>query len=106
MDYPDLAAEIADLFLRLEGVQWTICIGLYENELYVSVRARQEDADAKVLARQSIGESGSAGGRNTLAGGQIPLNGRDPETLAADVRHRALDFLDIPSSSGGEPLLT
>lgn len=106
MDYPDLAAEIADLFLRLEGVEWVICMGSYEDDLYLSVRARQEDADADALARAAVGERGSAGGRNTLAGGQIPLDGRDPQQVAGDACRRTLKFLELPTGTEGEPLLT
>lgn len=95
-DYPDLTAEVADMLLRLEDVRWVVCMGAYEDDLYVSVRARSEDADAEGLARHIIGDRGSAGGRNTLAGGQVPLNGQDPEALAVEVRARTLAFLDVP----------
>ena len=106
MDYPDLAAEIADLFLRLEGVEWAICMGIHDGTLYLSVRARQEEADAARLAGIAAGERGSAGGRNTLAGGHIPLDGRDPQAVAGQVRRRTLDYLDLPVDAVGEPLLT
>lgn len=104
-DYPDLAAEVADLFLRLEGVEWVVCMGLYEGNLYLSVRAREEDANAQALAREIIGETGSSGGRNTLAGGQIPLDGRDAEELAEKIRHRALQHLQIPADVSAKPLV-
>lgn len=106
MDYPDLAAEIADLFLRLEGVRWAICMGIYEEEVYLSVRVRDEDADAEALARAAVGDRGSAGGRNTLAGGQAPLKGEDVEEMVEDIRRRVLDYLDIPPDADGQPLLT
>lgn len=106
MDYPDLAAEIADLFLRLEGVEWVIGMGSYEDALHLSIRAREEEADAEALAQAAVGERGSAGGRNTLAGGQIPLDGRDPQQVAEDARRRTLAYLEIPVDAAGEPLLT
>lgn len=106
MDYPDLAAEIADLFLRLEGVRWAICMGIYEDEVYLSVRARSEDANAEALARAAIGDSGSSGGRSTLAGGQAPVEGEDAEQTVEDICKRVLDYLDIPRDADGQPLLT
>ena len=106
MDYPDLVAEIADLFLRLEGVEWAICMGTHDGTLYLSVRARQEEADAAELAKIAAGERGSAGGRNTLAGGHIPLDGRDPLVVAGQARRRTLDYLELPVDAAGEPLLT
>ncbi len=105
-DYPDITAEIADLFLRLEGAEWVVCLGAYEDAMYLSVRARSGDADAEQMAKAIVAGEGSAGGRNTLAGGQLPLNGRDPEELAELLRQRALDHLDIPVSVQGEPLVT
>lgn len=104
-EYPDLTAEIADLLLRLEDIRWVVCMGVYDDELYLSVRAREEDADAEAMAQVIVGEIGSAGGRNTLAGGQVPLDGRDPEQLARSLRRRALDHLQIPLDLPGEPLV-
>lgn len=104
-EYPDLTAEIADLLLRLEGVRWVVCMGVYDDELYLSVRARDDDANAGEMAQVIVGEIGSAGGRNTLAGGQVPLDGQDPEQLANSLRQRALDYLKIPLNLPGEPLV-
>jgi nanoRNase/pAp phosphatase (c-di-AMP/oligoRNAs hydrolase) len=105
-EYPDITAEIADLFLRLEGTQWVVCLGAYDDDMYLSVRARSGDADAEQLAKAIVGGEGSAGGRNTLAGGQLPLAGRDPQELAEVLRQRALNHLEIPISEQGEPLVT
>lgn len=104
-NYPDLTAEIADLFLRLEGVRWVVSMGAYEDQLYLSVRARSEEVDAEELAREIIGESGSAGGRNTLAGGQMPLNGADAQQMAEEIRLRALDYLEVPVTMEGQRLV-
>lgn len=104
-DYPDLTAEVADMLLRLEGVRWVVCLGAYEENLYVSVRARSDEADAEALAQHIIGGRGSAGGRNTLAGGQMPLQGQDPEQLAVDIRARVLAYLDVPEDTEARPLV-
>ena len=104
-EYPDLAAEIADLLLRLEDIRWVVSMGVFDDEIYLSVRAREEDADAEGLARVIVGDLGSAGGRNTLAGGQVPLDGQDPEQLAHALSQRALNHLQIPLSLPGEPLV-
>jgi nanoRNase/pAp phosphatase (c-di-AMP/oligoRNAs hydrolase) len=106
IDYPDLTAEIADLFLRLEGTEWVVCLGAYDDDMYLSVRARSGDADAEQMAKAIVGGEGSAGGRNTLAGGQVPLGGRDPQGLASLLRRRALDYLQVPAGAAGEPLVT
>lgn len=103
--YPDLTAEIADLFLRLEGVAWVICVGAYDDAIYLSLRARSDEADAEELAKTMVGDEGSAGGRNTLAGGQVPLDGRAPEQLAELLEERALTYLGVPAEMEGQPLV-
>lgn len=104
-DYPDLTAEVADLLLRLEGVRWVVCMGAYEDQLYLSVRARSDEIDAEELAREIIGEAGTSGGRNTLAGGQLPLNGADAEQMVEEIRLRTLAYLEVPTSLQGERLV-
>ena len=104
-EYPDLAAEIADLLLRLEDIRWVVSMGVFDDEIYLSVRARDGDADAEELARVIVGDVGSSGGRNTLAGGQVPLDGQDPEKMAHSLTERALNHLQIPRSLSGEPLV-
>jgi nanoRNase/pAp phosphatase (c-di-AMP/oligoRNAs hydrolase) len=106
IDYPDLTAEIADLFLRLEGTEWVVCLGAYDDDMYLSVRARSGDADAEQMATAIVGGEGSAGGRNTLAGGQVPLAGREPQELAGILRRRVLDYLEVPAEVKAEPLVT
>jgi nanoRNase/pAp phosphatase (c-di-AMP/oligoRNAs hydrolase) len=104
-DYPDLTAELADMFLRLEGVTWVICAGAFDEHLYLSVRARADNVDAEELAKHIIGNLGAAGGRGNLAGGQIPLEGRDPQALANELRKRTLRFLDVAPDTEGHTLI-
>lgn len=104
-DYPDLTAEVADLLLRLEGVTWVVCMGAYEEQLYLSVRARTNEVDAEELAQVIIGEKGTAGGRNTLAGGQMPLNGANADEVVDTIRTRTLSYLQVPSNVEARPLV-
>lgn len=105
-DYPDLAAEIADLFLRLEGTQRVVCMGAFGEEIYLSVRATSDQADAVQMVKAMVGDDGTAGGRSTLAGGQVLLNGREPEAVADTLSQRALEYLEIPEDVAGKPLVT
>ncbi len=104
-DYPDLTAEVADLLLRLEGVAWVFSMGVFEDQLYLSVRARAEDADAERVTQQVIGADGTAGGRNMLAGGQIALNGASPDMLVQEIKRRALAQLGAPENVEAKPLV-
>jgi nanoRNase/pAp phosphatase (c-di-AMP/oligoRNAs hydrolase) len=105
MDYPDLAAETADLLLRLEGSEWVICMGVFEDNLLLSIRTRNRKGGAGKLAQAVVGNQGIAGGHGSMAGGQIPLNGREPKQLAGRIRHRALQHLNIPSKVKAQSLV-
>jgi nanoRNase/pAp phosphatase (c-di-AMP/oligoRNAs hydrolase) len=103
--YPDLAAEMADLLLRLEGSQWVICIGVYETNLILAIRTRNRQGGAGLLAQAIVGKQGTAGGHGSMAGGLISLQGRDPEQLADHIRQRALKNLDITPETQNKPLI-
>jgi nanoRNase/pAp phosphatase (c-di-AMP/oligoRNAs hydrolase) len=75
LSYPDMAAEMADLFLRMEGVEWSVAMGSFEGNIYVSVRTIQEDGDAGVLIRRVVRGMGRAGGHNTMAAARLSLTG-------------------------------
>ncbi|MFZ0546419.1 MAG: bifunctional oligoribonuclease/PAP phosphatase NrnA [Candidatus Promineifilaceae bacterium] len=104
MSYPDLVAEIADLLLRLEGCQLAICLGTFEKRLHFSIRSRSDGVDVEALAQVIAGEDGNAGGRDTIAGGQIPLNDDDPEKLVEAINQRILEFFNISPEANGELL--
>ena len=107
LDYPDLGAEMADLFQRLRGISWVICMGVFDKEMIISVRSRSRRAGAGKLVRAIVSESGSAGGHGTMAAGHIPLSPDLPaEELAKQLVQKALHYLkgdDLPVS--GEPLI-
>ena len=105
MAYPDMAAEIADLMLRLEGSEWVICMGVYQNTMILAVRTRIPEGRAGLLARTVVGDRGSAGGHGFMAGGQIPLNGREPKGLAGRLTQRALRHLNISPDLRAETLI-
>jgi nanoRNase/pAp phosphatase (c-di-AMP/oligoRNAs hydrolase) len=105
MGRPDLAAEMADLLLRLKGVRWAICTGVYRDDLILAVRSRGRRGKAGQLAQKIIGEQGMAGGHGTMAGGQIPLGGKDPKRVARRLGQRALDHLEIARGTRGRPLI-
>jgi nanoRNase/pAp phosphatase (c-di-AMP/oligoRNAs hydrolase) len=100
MPRPDLAAELADLLLRLQGAQWAICSGAYEDMLILAVRSRHPRGGAGRLVRAIVGEGGTAGGHDVMAGGQIPLRGRAPTAVAREVRRRALAELQEHDTEG------
>jgi len=102
--YPDLTAEMADLLLRLEEAEWVICMGLFGNDLMISIRLHRGQRGAGQLAQAIVGPDGTAGGHGTIAGGQIPLGGHDPEPLVSQVTLRILQHLKTPANLSSRPL--
>ncbi len=108
LDYPDMVAEIADLFLRMTGVTWTVVIGRYRDRLLVSLRTYDSRAHAGTVVRAAIGDRGSAGGHGTFAGGQIALrglSGEEADALRDDVLRDLLSALDAGDEEP-EPLVS
>ncbi len=105
MHYPDLAAEIADLLLRLEGAQWVICLGKYKDHLILAVRSRHRHGGAGSLAQAIIAGEGPAGGHGIMAGGQIPLHEAGPIELAKMLIENGLRYLNITPETPEVPLI-
>jgi nanoRNase/pAp phosphatase (c-di-AMP/oligoRNAs hydrolase) len=76
---PDMVAEVAERFLFLEEVKWSLGFGEYEGQLYFSLRTSDRRMNAGRLIREVIEErGGSAGGHGSMAGARIPLRGLGP----------------------------
>jgi len=101
MQRPDLAAELADLLMKLEGAEWVLCMGVYEDRLQIAMRSRREEGGAGRMVQAVVAERGTAGGHGTMAAGQVPLDGRDPEEEATLLTQRALALLEVKDGQQG-----
>ena len=102
MDYPDMVAELADLFMRVEGVEWALAAGRYHDDLLLSVRSYEPTTHAGDVIREVIGDRGSAGGHGALAGAQVPVGNLSDEEVAevqASLFDDFLHSLDIDPAS-------
>jgi nanoRNase/pAp phosphatase (c-di-AMP/oligoRNAs hydrolase) len=104
MAYPDIASEVADLLLRLEGMQWSACIGVYDDVLILSVRTRRKRGGAGQLVEVVVDGNGSAGGHGMAAGGQIVLDNADAPAMTQTIIGRILTYLQ-QSPDAGVPLV-
>ena len=100
VDTPDLVAEIADFLLRLDGADWSVCMGHYQDGVVMSLRTAEEEAHAGQVIRRVVNGLGRAGGHGTMAGGRVPLDGRDYEDVAAQIRQRLVDELAGDAAEG------
>jgi nanoRNase/pAp phosphatase (c-di-AMP/oligoRNAs hydrolase) len=73
VSHPDIVAEVADLFMRLEKARWSICFGTFHNDILISARTTDRKNDAGQVKRSAVGEWGAAGGHEMMAGAKIPL---------------------------------
>jgi nanoRNase/pAp phosphatase (c-di-AMP/oligoRNAs hydrolase) len=92
---PDMVAEVAERFISLGGMRWSLAFGEYEEAVYYSIRTGDRRMNAGKLIRDVIeAKGGSAGGHGTMAGARLPVKG-----LSAAARKRlkdevVRDFLD------------
>ena len=102
MHRPDLAAEMADVLIRLDKARAVLCLGLHEKILHLSIRTEPMGQDAGLLVQQVIVPPGKAGGHGTMAGGQVPLAGQEVNHLVNEIVRR---FLKVMKEKGeGQPL--
>jgi nanoRNase/pAp phosphatase (c-di-AMP/oligoRNAs hydrolase) len=73
VDNPDMMGEMADLFLRHEGVEWVLSHGVHEGKLLLSMRTSQSRKRAGEVMKRIVSRLGTGGGHATAAGGQVPL---------------------------------
>ena len=70
---PDMIGEVADLLLREDKTTWTMCMGLFQGKILLSLRTIDENNKAETVVKRLVARRGTGGGHQTYAGGQIPL---------------------------------
>lgn len=96
----DLIAYVADFFLQLEDVKWTVVAGIVNEMLVMSVRNLGYSRNAGEFVRKWFADIGSAGGHRSMAKAVVPiaafrakfgaLEGRD---FSDKLRELAVQFL-------------
>jgi nanoRNase/pAp phosphatase (c-di-AMP/oligoRNAs hydrolase) len=71
---PDIMVILADSFLRVEEISWTIVGGIYDDKLIVIFRNDGLRKNAGRLAQAAFGRLGSAGGHAASARAEVPLS--------------------------------
>lgn len=70
---PDVCVLLADFFMKISSIDWSIVAGLYGNKLVLILRSDGLRKDAGKVAKESFGELGSAGGHKSMARAEIHL---------------------------------
>jgi nanoRNase/pAp phosphatase (c-di-AMP/oligoRNAs hydrolase) len=69
----DFIPYVADFFLQLENVKWTVIAGIVNDTLVVSVRNLGYSKNAGEFVRRFFADVGSAGGHRAMAKAVIPM---------------------------------
>jgi nanoRNase/pAp phosphatase (c-di-AMP/oligoRNAs hydrolase) len=107
LDSPEMVAEAADLLLRAEGVRWTMCLGVIDGWVHLSLRTGDRDGNAGRVARNLGGRRGFGGGHGALAAAQIPIpNGQEKRLIKLMIKSLTRRFLKATGGLGekGSPL--
>jgi nanoRNase/pAp phosphatase (c-di-AMP/oligoRNAs hydrolase) len=105
IDSPEKPAVVADFLLRLQGIQWSLVLGVYEGKLVLSLRASNPVQAAGDVVGKILRGIGEGGGHRTKAGGIIrlkttPTPPAELDRLRTLIRRRFLKLLGIPISRG------
>jgi nanoRNase/pAp phosphatase (c-di-AMP/oligoRNAs hydrolase) len=95
---PDILGEAADMFLRCEGVEWTLCSGTHQGKLWISLRTSQNKIKAKEVMQKLVFRLGTGGGHETSAGGQVVLakdTRQERESLQKTIRDRLFHEIGV-----------
>jgi nanoRNase/pAp phosphatase (c-di-AMP/oligoRNAs hydrolase) len=70
---PDVCVLLADFFMRVHSITWSIVSGICTQKLVIVFRNDGLRKDAGKLAKKAFGSFGSAGGHKCMARAEIPL---------------------------------
>ncbi|MEW6432492.1 MAG: bifunctional oligoribonuclease/PAP phosphatase NrnA [Myxococcota bacterium] len=104
---PDIVPEVSERLSFLEGVSWSLALGSFRSQLYVSVRVRDRRRNAGRLMREACADfGGSAGGHGSMAGARLPLTGRKAtrEAFRRKVVKRLKEAFDVEGERGASLL--
>jgi nanoRNase/pAp phosphatase (c-di-AMP/oligoRNAs hydrolase) len=100
---PESVAEIADLLVRFEEIDWALCHGVYAQQVVLSLRTVRPRAQAGLILQRIVDGLGKAGGHHRRAGGAIPLTSPTVsavEQTRSQIRRRVLEVLGIDEQRG------
>ncbi len=100
---PDVCVLVADFFMRVSAVSWSIVSGRCNKKLFIIFRNDGNRKDAGRLASKRFGQSGSAGGHKNMARAEIAYPDLKPEIDPADDSKLALWIIRNVEKSTEKP---
>jgi nanoRNase/pAp phosphatase (c-di-AMP/oligoRNAs hydrolase) len=102
---PDVCVLVADFFMRVNPVTWSIVSGVYGEKLVVIFRNDGIRKNAGQMARKGFCQLGSAGGHKSMARAEIPVSAVPGEIGLDDckaVLAWIIDRVESRPGSGGK----
>ena len=81
---PDILVIVADFFLKMSEVTWSIVSGVYGQKVVIIFRNAGFRLDAGKTAEKMFGQWGSAGGHRSAARAEIPLQNIKKEAASVE----------------------
>jgi nanoRNase/pAp phosphatase (c-di-AMP/oligoRNAs hydrolase) len=75
---PDVCVLIADFFMRVNSVTWSIISGIFDHKLIIILRNDGIRKNAGTIAAKGFGSLGSAGGHKSMARAEVQLKSLKP----------------------------
>lgn len=100
---PDVCVLVADFFMRVNPVTWSIVSGVYADKLVVIFRNDGIRKNAGKLARKGFCQLGSAGGHKSMARAEIPLSALEGEVDLTECKDVLSWLIDRVERSPGVP---
>lgn len=107
ISFPEIVAELADLMVRLEGIDTSLSMGLYNAEMILSIRTMRHDWNGGEGLKRIVDGRGAAGGHGMTAGGKIDMADTSPSAIK-EVENYLTDRLLVElclSGASSRPLL-
>lgn len=79
--FPEVVAEMADYLIRMEGIETVLSMGLYNDEVILSIRTTSTIINAGEIIKRLVAGRGSGGGHGMMAGGKLAIMPGDPAAL-------------------------
>ncbi len=101
---PDVVATLAERLVMLEGVKWSVALGIYDVYLYLSVRTNDRRMNAGKRVERMVSElGGSGGGHGQIAAARFDISTQtysEVQALRARILHRFLTGFGAAEQEG------
>lgn len=98
--YPELPAEIADFLIFREKIDLSLVMGVYQHDMYLSLRSLRRRLNSAELIRRILRDYGTGGGHEIMAGGKIlGISSSEAKSVIKIITKRLLNTLSLSETN-------